>query len=157
MPVTVVRWRGVPPRVHERSGFGHDYVDLFVANVPGADTVDAEVWARATCEGAPAAGRFLAWQTALALRLDHEPSPDRVVGWRIGARGPGWIRLEAESWHLAARMLFMTEGDHVLFATFLRYDRTPARAVWGALSVVHRAAAPGFLGGGVKRARSRIR
>lgn len=131
-------------------GGDHDYVDLFVADVPHARERTAEQWARATMEGASAVGRFLAWQTLLALRLDHSPSPDRIAGWRIAHRGEGWIRVEASSWHTEASMVFSIEEERVLFATFLRYRKPPAALIWGGLSAVHRAAAPGFLRNGVR-------
>lgn len=148
----VTRRYDVPAALEAASGFDHDYVDLFVANVPGADRTPPEQWARASMEGASRAGRFLAWQTVLALRLDLSPGPERITGWQITERTEDFIRVEAPSWHLSARMVFRTQPDEVQFATFIRYDRAISRAIWGALSAVHRTAAPGFLAGGVRRA-----
>jgi hypothetical protein len=128
-----------------------DYVDLFVAPAEDAMGTSAEEWARAAIEGAPAVGRFLAWQVCCALRLQHAPSSDRIAGWSIAGRGSDWIRLEAESWFMTAQMVFRVERGRVSFATFIRYDRPIAALIWGMASIAHRQVAPGFVHGAVRR------
>jgi hypothetical protein len=151
---TVVRRHEIPTELRAAAGLTEDYVDLFVGTSPDAGEQSAEHWARATMEGASPVGRFLAWQTVLGLRLAAGPSGDHVAGWRIAARHKSWIRLEARSWFMTARIVFAVDGDEVAFATFIRYDRLPARAVWPAVAVIHRAVAPDFVRGGIARVRS---
>lgn len=127
----------------------HDYVDLFVAAARGASETTPEQWARATMEGAPAAGRFLAWQVICGLHL--QPGPDRIAGWRITGRGVDWIRVAADGRFMSAQIVFRVEATRVAFATFVHYDRQIAAPIWGAASVIHRTAAPNFLRGGVRR------
>ncbi|HVE74626.1 MAG TPA: hypothetical protein VNA30_05995 [Mycobacteriales bacterium] len=128
-----------------------DYVDLFVATTPAALQASPEQWARATMEGASELGRFLAWQTVLALQLERGFSPERIAGWRIAHRGDTWIRVEASSWCMTANIVFALEASQVSFATFIGYDRPVARLLWRPVSAVHRAVAPDFLRDGVRR------
>ncbi|HVE63853.1 MAG TPA: hypothetical protein VNB94_08640 [Mycobacteriales bacterium] len=127
----------------------HDYVDLFKAVVATGTGTDPERWARATVEGAPELGRLLAWRLACGLRPDHRVG--NVGGWTIDGRGKNWIRLAAAGPVMRARMVFWIEGAHVSFATFVRYDRRIAFYIWWSVSHVHRAVAPRFLAGGVRR------
>jgi hypothetical protein len=134
----------------------HDYVDMFAVTTPQAGEATAEQWARATIESASSLGRFLAWRAVCELRLGPNDA-EHIGGWRIVDRGGGWIRLPASSWFMSAQMLFHIEGDRVAFVTLVRYDRPIGRPIWTAASNVHRAAAPGFLLGGVRRIREAAR
>ena len=148
------RERTIPASISELDVLGSDYIDLFVA---GTHTfgASAEDWARAAVEGAPAAGRFLAWRVACALRLEREGLPGTIGGWRVVDRGEEWIRVEARSWFMTANMVFRVERERVLFATIVRYDHPAGRAIWGGVSTVHRRVAPDFLRGAVVRMRRR--
>lgn len=147
-----VQQREVPEAIRALSTMAPpDYVDLFTATAGRADDTSPEQWARAAMEGAPPAGRFLAWQALLGLRLDLTPSPARVGGWTIADRGDGWIRMEARSWFMTAHIVFRIEPAQVSFATFVRYDRRIAAVVWTPVSAIHRRVAPGFLAGAVRR------
>ena len=128
-----------------------DYVDLFVAPADDATSTSPERWARAAMEGAPALGRFLAWEVGCGFRLEHTPAPDRIAGSKVTGCGDDWIRTEARSWFMTGQMVFRIEPTRVWFATFIRYDRPIAALLWGALSAVHRRVAPGFLAGAVRR------
>ena len=128
-----------------------DYVDLFVAPADDAARTSPEGWARAAMEGAPALGRFLAWEVGCGFRLERTASADRIAGWKIIGRGDDWIRTEARSWFMTAQIVFRIETGRVWFATFVRYDRAIAALVWGALSAIHRRVAPDFLDGAVRR------
>jgi hypothetical protein len=148
----VFQQRTVPDTIRVLSALERiDYVDLFTATAPDAKDRSPEQWARAAMEGASAAGRFIAWQVILGLRLERRPSPDHVAGWKIADRGDGWIRFEASSWFLTARIVCRVEDGHVSVATFLRYDRPVAALVWPALSGFHRRAMPGLLRHAVRR------
>jgi hypothetical protein len=147
--IPVVQARHVPDEIRGLAA-PHDYVDLFVADAT-AGAATAEQLARAAINGASPVGRFLAWRLVCGLRLP--PSPKRIAGWQIAARGDDWIRLAAASPYLSAQMVFMVEPERMSFATFVRYDRAIGRVIWSAASAIHRAAAPGFLRGGVDRIR----
>lgn len=150
MRAVIEQERVIPAAIRALSPMDADYIDLFVAS-HGADGATPERWARAAMEEGPGLGRFLAWQVACGLRLDTTPSPGRVAGWAVGERRDDLIRMEASSWYLTAHVAFLTQGSTVSMATFVRYDRPLARALWGAISVVHRAAVPGFLGAAAGR------
>lgn len=124
---------------------GHDYVDLFEVAAPGAIDWTAEEWARTALENASAVGRFLAWQLALGLRLDHRPAAERVVGWRIGERGERRLQLTARSWCMTAHIVFLVAEDRLSVATFITYDRRIAALVWRPVSARHRALMPRLL------------
>jgi len=150
MTSTVVQVHDVPTSIRSL-GEPHDYVDLFVATVPGAMAASPEEWARATMEGASAVGRFMAWRMVCGLQLHSDPSPDHIAGWRIADRGHDWIRVVARSWFMSAQIVFQIDKESLSFATFVRYDRRIAAAIWGSASNVHRAVAPDFLASGVRR------
>lgn len=120
-----------------------DYADHFTLSTDAEAT--PEQWARAMFGDIPSATELLIWRVLLGLRLSRGPSPATVAGWRIGGRGEDWIRLETASWFLAANLVVQSAGGRVALATFLRYDRWPARVVWPPLSAIHRRLVPGLL------------
>jgi hypothetical protein len=142
----------VPADLRALAGVRADYCDLFTADASAAPELSPEQWARAAVEQASPAGRFLAWRMLCHLRLAKEPSSAHIGGWRISARGDDWIRLEASSWFMTANMVFKAAHGRLLFATFVQYDAAVARAIWTAVSAGHRAVAPDFLSGAVRRA-----
>ena len=147
-----VRQRDVPEAILALSTLDPpDYVDLFVATTAEAARTSPEEWARAAMEGAPALGRFVAWRVFCALDLHEQPSPGHIAGWRIDGRGDHWIRMEARSWFMTAQIVFTIDESRVWFATLIRYDRPIAAWIWGTVANVHRAVAPGFLAGAVRR------
>jgi hypothetical protein len=122
-----------------------DYVDHFTL----ATDTDAtpEQWARAMFGDVPSIAEQLIWRGLLQLRLSPGRSPDTVAGWRIGGRGPDWIRLEAASWFLTGNLLVTTGHGRVSMTTVLRYERSLGRRVWPPLSAFHRRLVPGVLRG----------
>jgi hypothetical protein len=125
------------------------YTDRFAVRTNRRRT--PEQWARAVFGDVPNAGEFFIWRILLGLRLSRGPSPDTVAGWRIAARSPQAIRLQAASPALTAELVVGVAGDEVSLSTNLRYDRPSARLVWTPLSVVHRWLAPRALQAGVTR------
>jgi hypothetical protein len=93
----------------------------------------------------------MAWQAVLGLRLESQPSPDYIAGWKIVDRGESWIRLEASGWSMTANIIFKVDEEEVSFVTLIRYDRRVAALIWTPVSAIHRRLAPGFLGHGVRR------
>ncbi|QDY81092.1 hypothetical protein FQU76_17055 [Streptomyces qinzhouensis] len=120
-----------------------DYADHFTLATVTVAT--PERWARAMFGDEPdLAARFI-WRGLLGLRLSRGASPETVAGWRIAARGEGWIRLAAASWFLDGELVVRAPGGEVSLSTFLRYRRRAGRAVWPPLSAVHRRLTPGLL------------
>ncbi len=147
---TVLQRHDVPRSIRSLTPMAPDYMDLFSVATSGAQTWSAEQWARAAVDRAAGmAGQFV-WRIVLGLRLGRRRSPEHVAGWKIADRGERWIRVEATSWFLTAHLVVLVGDDEVSFATFLRYDRPPARVLWPRLSSVHRYAMPGLLHRAVK-------
>jgi len=150
--VTIVfQQHDVPAAIRSLSSLPRvDYVDLFTVVTDGAAGGSPEQWARAGLEeAAGVAGQFV-WRVLCGLRLEPQPSPDHVAGWKIADRGDGWIRLEAASWFMTARIVVQVDAGQVSVATFIRYDQPVAALVWPALSIGHRQAMPGLLRNTVK-------
>jgi hypothetical protein len=122
---------------------GVDYADHFTVATDAVTT--PERWARAMFGDVPSAAELLIWRGFLGLRLSRGRSPATVAGWWIGARGDEWIRLEAESWFLAANLVVRAAAGRVSLDTFVHYKRRVAHAVWPPLSAVHRRLAPRLL------------
>jgi hypothetical protein len=151
-PITVVQRRNVPETIRALGSLAKlDYVDLFVATTSEATDASPEQWARAAMERASPAGRFIAWRLLCGLHLEPRRSPEYVAGWKIADRGDNWIRVEASSSFMSARMVFLIDERRASFATFVRYDRPIGALIWGCVSVIHRAIAPDFLRAAVKR------
>ena len=129
-----------------------DYVDHFT--VVGDGDATPEQWARAMFGDVPSIAERLIWSGLLQLRLSPGRSPATVAGWRIGGRGPDWIRLEAASWFLTANLIVRTADGRVSLTTVGRYDRRLGRRVWPPLSAVHRRLVPEVLRGAAARIRT---
>ena len=139
--LSVRQERDIPDPIQAISPW-YDYVDVFTLTMPAADYISAEQWARAGLDrAAGVAGQFV-WRVLLGLRLAPRKSPDYIAGWTIADRGSNWLRLEAKSWFLTAHLVVHVAGEEVTVATFIRYDRPPARFLWPRLAVGHRRAMP---------------
>ncbi len=115
-----------------------DYEDAFAVTADIEHT--AEQWVRAVVNDAPARVRrrlWLGW-IALGLRLGPPWSSDRVLGWQVKHRDESYVLLGADSWlGLRGQLLFRTEPDGLLFATFLELTNPAARALWAAITPHH--------------------
>jgi hypothetical protein len=120
-----------------------DYADHFTLTTPAE--ASPEQWARAMFGNVPGPAEIFIWRVLLGLRLSHGRSPHTVAGWRIDSRGDDWIRLEADSWFLAASLTVETGATQVGLRTALNYTRPIGRLVWPPLSAVHRMLVPGVL------------
>jgi hypothetical protein len=122
-----------------------DDVDHFVLST--AVDADPERWARAMFGDVPDLGERFIWSGLLGLELAPGRSPETVAGWRIAARGDGWLRLAAEGWFLAGNLVVrsLQRSGEVSLTTLLAYLRPPASLVWPPLSAVHRRLVPGVL------------
>jgi hypothetical protein len=132
-----IRSLGSLPRV--------DYVDLFTVVTDGAAGGSPEQWAHAGLEDAAGlAGQFV-WRVLCGLRLERQPSPGHIAGWKIVDHADRWIRLEAASSFMTAQLVVQVDDGQVSIATFIRYDLAVAAVIWPAISVGHRQAMPGLL------------
>jgi ketosteroid isomerase-like protein len=137
-----VRWqRGAPEAIRSLDTLASpDYVDMFTAAVSDAARKTPDQW-RAVLEDLPGWLRrfiLLGHRYLLGLRLQPRRSPDRLLDWRMGARGERWLRIETAGWFLTAHLVFHADAGQVSVATFVRYDRPIAAILWPPVSLVHR-------------------
>ncbi len=145
--------RNVPESVRALSSLPDaHYADLFTLATDAHAT--PERWARAMFGDEPDLAELLIWRGLLGLRLRRGRSPATVAGWRIGARGDDWIRLEAASWFLSGNLVVRAADGQVSLGTFVRYDRFLGHGVWPPLSALHRRLAPGLLRDAAARIRA---
>jgi len=117
-----------------------DYTDLFMIAPVDGHMKSPEQWARAILEGAPWSLLVivgLAWRV-LGLRLGPRASPDYILGFKIADRGKDHIIFGTTSWMMTPHLVLKVEGDRVLVATLIRYERRSARCIWPPLSMIHR-------------------
>jgi hypothetical protein len=139
-----VAWqRSVPEPIRSLGGLADpDYRDVFTATADEASEKPAEDWARMVLERVMPSyirlGVFVAQRLLLGLRLGPRRSSDYIAGWKIAARGEGWVRLEAASWMMTASLVFKVDEARLSLATFFRYDRRIAALVWPPISIAHR-------------------
>jgi hypothetical protein len=116
-----------------------DYEDAFA--VTAGARRSPEQWVSAVLREAPPAVRrrlVLGW-TALGLKLGPPWSSRRVLGWKVEHSDADFVLLAAESWFgLRGQLLFRTESDGLLFATFIQQTNPAARALWTAITPRHR-------------------
>ena len=129
-----------------------DYVDACTAATGDAPRRSAEEWARVVLEQTTFGRRAPLLWTALGLRLGPRPSPAHVQGWRIVARGDGWVRAETSSWFATAQAVCRVDDTQVSVALFLRYDRPlVAAAIWLPVGMLHRRGLPVMVAEAVRR------
>lgn len=104
-----------------------------------------EEWARVMFGDTPDLIERFLWSGVLGLRLSAGRAADTVAGWSIDGRGEDWIRLAATSGAVAAQLVVHATGSTLGLATFMRYDRSRGRMIWGPTSAVHRRLAPTLL------------
>jgi hypothetical protein len=112
------------------------------------DRRSSEQWARAVFEGAPQPLRWFiltGWILGLGLRLGPRRSTSHVLGWRILSTTAGTTVLGVESFLLQARLVVQVDEARVLHATFVRYNRRPARLIWPVAAQIHRRLIPYLL------------
>jgi hypothetical protein len=137
-----IRQIAVPQAARTLSTFSHvDYQDAFLVETDAVPDRTSEQWARALLENVPTITRNVistAW-FALRLQLDSTPSNQFLLGWEVRRSTPDVALLGCSSrLGLSAEMLFVRQQDALLYASFLQLHTPIARAVWGALSPLHR-------------------
>lgn len=143
--VRVLRPSELPEPVRSASGLERiDYADIATLRTPDAARWTPEQWARAAVERGPLvrlAGPFV-WRAIVGLRLGPRHAPDHVAGWRIGARGQDWLRLESNSWHLTAHAIVHVADERVALALLVRGDQRPAAFLQPPVTLLHRCGIP---------------
>lgn len=131
-----------------------DYEDAFT--VTTADRRTPEQWVSAVLREAPPRVRrrlVLGW-TALGLKLGPPWSSDRVLGWKIHRSDPDFILLAADSWlGFRGQLLFRSDSDGLLFATFVEHENPAARALWAVITPRHRRVVRSLLTRAARRSR----
>ncbi len=115
-----------------------DYEDAFAVTVDVQHT--SEQWAHAVLRDAPPSVRRRLWLGWIALGLQLGPpwSSSRVLGWRAEHSDAAHVLLVADSWlGLRGQLLFRSEPDGLLFATFVQLTNPVARALWAAITPRH--------------------
>jgi deazaflavin-dependent oxidoreductase (nitroreductase family) len=117
---------------------GIDYADVYRGR--STRPRSAESWIRRIFEDAPASLRWfllVGWRV-LGARLGPLHSPDYVLGWRIDANEPTWIRLSVE-WRigLSADLVLSVDGSAVTLSTFVQHHNRVARYAWATLVPIH--------------------
>jgi hypothetical protein len=86
------------------------------------------------------------WIVGLGLRLGPRRSRRYVLGWSVVSNTPEVIVLGVGSFMLTARLVVRVAESTVVHATFVRYERAPARIVWPVAAGIHRRVVPFLLG-----------
>jgi len=139
---STVRWRREVPEAIRSLGAltNADYADIVTATVDETPT-DPDQAVRTVLKNLPR-GLVLfipfVQRVFLGLRLKLQPSPDRLLGWKIAERGENWIRIEAASWFLTGHVVMYADEGVLSLASFIRYDRRLAAFVWPPVSLIHR-------------------
>jgi hypothetical protein len=115
-----------------------DYEDAFAVSTDEQRT--SQQWVRAVVQDAPPRVRrrlWLGW-TALGLKLGSPWSSKRVLGWNVKHSDQDFVLLAADSWlGLRGQLLFRSEPDGFLFATFVQQTNPAARGLWAAITPRH--------------------
>lgn len=127
---------GFAPATHDP-----DFACAYEVAVAPNDHRSAEQWARAAWEGAPAPLRWFmvaGWRLVLRLRLGPPRSADHILGWHIIVRRPDETVCQLRSGFLDAYNTFLLVDEHLVWSTFVTYERPIARAIWPPVSLLHR-------------------
>lgn len=133
-----------------------DYEDAFAVTADTRHT--SEQWVRATLQDAPPSVRrrlWLGW-TALGLKLGPPWSSNRVLGWKVEHSDQDFVLLAADSWlGLRGQLLFRSEPDGLLFATFVQQTNPVVRTLWAAITLRHQHVVRSLLTHAASRLRGR--
>jgi hypothetical protein len=146
--VRALRPGEVPEPIRSAGAFQRlDYADIATLRTPHAARWSVEQWTRAIVERGATAQRVgpFVWTRVVGLRMGPRATPDHVAGWRVGARGDDWIRLEASSWHLTVHPVVHVTAEHVSLSLLVRYDRAPATVLGPPIALLHRRGIPQLL------------
>ena len=118
-----------------------NYAVAWEVAAAGANRRSAEEWARAIFEHPPPALRrfvVVGWIWGLGLRLGPRASPDHVLGWAIASRARDRIILRVHSVVLGtAHFVLRVETSRIVLASFVRYEKPWAGAVWWLVKPLH--------------------
>jgi hypothetical protein len=151
LPGRRVRQIAVPRGARALSSLSHiDYEDAFTLETFAARERTGEQWARTILSSGsgPAQGALL-WILSSVVGLELGPirANGFILGWEVRQSAPEFALLAAKSSRigLSAELVFMRDERTVLFATFVQLETWIARAMWRALSPLHRQVVPHLL------------
>lgn len=123
--------------------FSADYWDAF--RIAGVNGVRPGKWAASALGGAEVANRAfggLVWHTMMGFELAPRDATDALVGWHISTDAADKFVLDVDGSRTAGRMVFVCDGDDLLWTTMLRHHSRSGAAIWAVLGKAHRALAP---------------
>lgn len=137
---------GVPQAIRSREDLaGADRAITYELAAGDARSMSAELWARATWEGAPTIVRWfltLGWRFVLGLGLAPGRSPRSVLGWRMIDNRPDTVTLQAHSALITGHNVVIVQESTVLWTTLVRYEQPLARPIWRLVELGHRIVLP---------------
>ena len=127
-----------------------DYADAFSLEIAAARERTPERWARTILDSAPRPQqRALLWilTSVIGLELGPMDADGFVVGWEIRHSNAEFALLAARSPRigLSAELVFKPARGILTFATFVELKTPIAKAMWAALSHLHRQVVPYLL------------
>ena len=137
-PDRTARQVPVPPEVEALSTLPRiDYADAFVVDTRAHPDWNAERWARAVLEEAPASmlTKLLAGWSALGLKVGDGAG---VLGWQVRSSTDDTVLLGADSRvGMPGELLFALRPQGLVFATFVHHRTAATRAMWAAVVRAH--------------------
>lgn len=155
--IGIPRVRRIPADAELRSATslrGPDYSDSFAVSCPATDTEPAEAWMRTVLEHAPRPVRWFlvaGWRLVLGFRPGPWRRSTHLLGWPVLSSTPEVVVLEQHSGLMSAQLVLRAAEDQLAWATFVRYERRAAPAVWAAVGLLHRRIVPYLLRRAVRR------
>ena len=132
-----------------------DYADTYTLTADDVTRWPVEEWARTCFDELAGFKAWLMWRFVLGLKLAWRKSPDTVCGWRIGARGPDWIRLEAEGRRLRGNLVYRVTEGRAQLATIAEFKHPKMVRKWKKLQPTHNSIVPGLVDGTHEALRSK--
>lgn len=123
---------------------GAGWVDTFALVADDAAAWSPEQWARAALEDVSGLGGQVGWR-ATGMRLAWRPSVGRVAGWRIAARGQGWVQVSADSPLVTVGLAFHVDGEEMSLVTSVSCRGRLGRLFWSRARPEHSRRVPALL------------
>jgi hypothetical protein len=138
---TAVEQITVPPTAQALSSLPRiDYAEAFLIETNSARQWSAERYAREVLDGAPLAmrGQLLLGWSAIGLKPAIGGATRSILGWQIRESPPEFVLLGRDSLiGMPGELLFRSEGDALLFCTFVQHTNFVARATWASIESRH--------------------
>jgi hypothetical protein len=115
-----------------------DYADAFVVEMAASPDWNAERWARAVLEEAPAEMRARLQSGWTALGLKSVTTDGSILGWGVRHAAPDTLLLGRDSRiGMPGELLFVRRPEGLLFATLVHHHTAVTRPMWASVERVH--------------------